>query len=63
VLNGLRVGAFAGLALGAIAAAVTRIAWFLLIGVVVGALAGYVWERRRLSEDLSAVDPRDEAEE
>ena len=60
VLNGLRVGAFAGLALGAVAAAVTRIPWLLLIGVVVGAIAGYLWERRRLREDLAALPPSDE---
>jgi len=59
-LNGLRVGAFAGLALGAVAAAVTRVAWFLLIGVVAGAVIGYLWERRRIREDFSSLPPRDE---
>ncbi len=59
VLNGLRVGAFAGLALGAIVAAVTRIPWFLLLGVVVGAAAGYLWERGRSREDRSALPPKD----
>lgn len=63
MLNGLRVGAFAGLALGAIAAAVTRVAWFLLIGVVAGAVIGYFWERRRIREDISALPPLDETQE
>ncbi len=60
ILNGLRVGAFAGLALGAITSAVTRIPWFLLNGVIVGAVVGYVWERRRIREDLAALPPQDE---
>ncbi|MEA2011143.1 MAG: hypothetical protein U9N78_10605 [Actinomycetota bacterium] len=60
VLNGLRVGAFAGLALGAIATALTRVAWFLLIGVVAGAVVGYLWERRRIRDDLAALPPNGE---
>lgn len=59
VLNGLRVGAFAGVALGAIVAAVTRIPWLLLLGVVVGAAAGYLWGRRGFREDRSALPPKD----
>jgi uncharacterized membrane protein len=59
-LNGLRVGAFAGLVLGATVAALTRIAWFLLIGAIAGTIAGYVWERRRIREDLAALPPHDE---
>lgn len=59
-LNGLRVGAFAGLAFGAIVAAVTHVAWFLLIGVIGGAVIGYIWERRRISEDFSSLPPPDE---
>lgn len=62
-LNGLRVGAFAGLVLGATAAALTRIAWFLLIGTIAGAIVGYVWERRRIREDLAALPPQDEPNE
>ena len=59
-LNGLRVGAFAGLVLGATVAALTRIAWFLLIGAIAGAIVGYVWERRRIRKDLAALPPQDE---
>ncbi len=59
-LNGLRIGAFAGLALGATAAALTRIAWLLMIGTIAGALVGYVWERRRIREGLAALQPQDE---
>jgi len=62
-LNGLRVGAFAGLVLGATAAALTRIAWFLLIGTIAGAIVGYAWERRRIREDLAALPPWDEPHE
>lgn len=58
-LMGLRVGAFAGLAVGAGAAAVTRIAWFLLVGAIAGAVIGYVWERHRVREDLRALPPKD----
>ncbi|MEN8234395.1 MAG: hypothetical protein ABFR89_05675 [Actinomycetota bacterium] len=58
-LSGLRVGAFAGLALGAIAAAVTRSGWFLLIGAVAGAAIGYFWERWRIRDDLAKLPPRD----
>jgi len=63
LLNGLRVGAFAGLAVGAIATALTRIPWLLLIGAIGGAAIGYLWERRRLNEDLSTLPPRDEEHE
>lgn len=62
-LNGLRVGAFAGLVLGATAAALTRIAWYLLIGTIAGAIVGYVWERPRIREGLAALPARDEPHE
>jgi len=58
-LNGVRVGGFAGLALGAIAAAVTHVPWFLVIGVLLGAAAGYLWERRRIRQDRPALPPKD----
>ena len=61
-LNGLRVGAFAGLAIGAGIAAVTRVAWLVLIGAIAGAVIGYTWERRRISQELDALPPVDEAE-
>ena len=47
-LNGLRIGAFAGGILGAIAAGVTRVVWFLPAGAVLGGTVGYWTERRKL---------------
>ena len=61
-LNGLRVGAFAGIALGAVGAALTRIGWLLLIGAVVGAVAGYVTERNRLRRETSRLHPPDDTD-
>ncbi len=42
-LNGIRVGGFAGMLLGALLGAVTHTAllWFLVAGAVIGAAAGY----------------------
>jgi hypothetical protein len=47
-LNGLRIGAFAGGILGAIAAGVTRFVWFLPAGAVLGGAVGYLSERATL---------------
>ncbi len=59
-LNDLKVGAFAGLAVGANVAAVTRVVWILPVGVIAGAVIGYLWERSRVREDLDALPPVDE---
>lgn len=52
-LVGLRVGAFTGGALGAVIAALTRVGWFILIGAIVGAIVGYLWERSKLRGEIS----------
>ncbi len=54
-LNGLRVGALAGALLGAVVAAVTGAGWLILVGAIVGAIAGYVRERSALRHE--ADDP------
>lgn len=42
-LNGIRIGGFAGMLLGAVVGAVTNTAifWFLIAGAVIGGIAGY----------------------
>ncbi len=49
-LNGLRVGALAGALLGAAPALIwgTGLAWAIPVAAVLGGLAGYVSERRRM---------------
>jgi len=59
-LNGLRVGAFAGLFAGAGIAALTGIAWFLAVGILAGGTVGYLWERRRIREDERQLPPVDD---
>ena len=59
-LNGLRVGAFAGIALGALGAAITRIGWLLLVGAIIGGIAGYITERNRLRRETSRLHPPDD---
>jgi hypothetical protein len=51
VLNGLRIGALAGGIVGAIVMAATTLdsLWVLLVGAAIGAVVGYLYERRRLS--------------
>lgn len=42
-LNGIRIGGFAGMLLGAVVGAVTSTAifWFLIAGAIIGGVAGY----------------------
>ena len=47
-LNGLRVGVFAGVIVGAVAFAVTGLVWTLFSAAVLGGVIGYVSERRKL---------------
>ena len=51
VLNGLRIGALAGGIVGAIVLVVTSLEslWVLLVGAAIGAVVGYVYERRKLN--------------
>lgn len=49
-LNGLRVGGLAGAVLGAVVTAFTTVGlvWLVPVGAVAGAVAGYLYERRRM---------------
>jgi len=49
-LNGLRVGGLAGAVLGAVITALTTVGlvWLVPAGAVAGAVAGYLYERRRM---------------
>lgn len=42
-MNGIRIGGFAGMLLGAVVGAVTSTAifWFLIAGAIIGGVAGY----------------------
>ena len=50
-LNGLRIGALAGGIVGAIVLVVTSLEslWVLLVGAAIGAVVGYLYERRKLN--------------
>lgn len=51
VLNGLRIGALVGGIIGAIVMVLTSLdsLWVLLVGAAIGAVVGYLYERRRLN--------------
>ncbi|MCJ7724851.1 MAG: hypothetical protein MUP76_00475 [Acidimicrobiia bacterium] len=57
--NGARVGAIVGAVLGAILTAVTTPVVAVSIPVlgVLGGLAGYLWERRRIEDERSNLPP------
>ena len=50
-LNGLRVGALAGAVVGVVLSLIfSGAAWLILVAAVVGAVAGFVWERGRTGD-------------
>ena len=59
--NGARVGAVAGALLGALATVLTTasLAWLILVGGAVGAVAGYAYERRRIAVERGRSDDPD----
>lgn len=52
-LIGLKVGALTGALLGALLAALTNLgpAWTVVAGTILGAVAGYVWEKRQIDRE------------
>ena len=58
-LNGFRVGAFAGALLGAIPTFIVATPWFVIGGALLGGVAGYLTQRKRLDRDASGSDDPD----
>lgn len=50
-MNGIRIGALAGGILGITATALLSFStiWLMILGAIVGAAAGYRWERQKLT--------------